>query len=233
LLILRLLVIYRSGVLFILLSFTNYYFIVLLTGAERLKIAFILIVIAATIKNKSIKYLTALLTPLAHTQMIAHIAAIAAQGIAKTRIPTKINKKTFLFGATSVTLILAITYLISTTFGQIIMAKLAYYSEGGVNLGSLIRLLAILLTGLFALKTKSEFVWSILAISFFTAITGSDRFQISAMAILAYNAVKQGCTRNYAVIMIMVFFSYKSIDFLYYTYNYGHGFANVRESTQN
>lgn len=93
-LIIKFLISNNSNYIFILLCFTNYYFFVLLTGAERLKVGFILMMIALSVKNSSLKYAVSLLTPLAHTQMIAHISAIAAQFLSGLRISLKINKKT-------------------------------------------------------------------------------------------------------------------------------------------
>lgn len=233
LLLLKFLTDHKSSIFFIFLSYTNYYYIVLLTGAERLKVAFVIITIAALIKSVKFKYFISLLTPLVHTQMIAHILAILAQAATKIRISLKIKKKSIILGLILVVSFPAIIYIVFLTFYDIAVAKLDLYSEGGVNFGSILRLFIIALVGAISLNKKKEFLLAVMVLIMFSALTGSDRFQISALAILVYNLVKQGCTKKYAAIALMAFFSFKSIDFLYNVYVYGHGFAGVRESTKN
>lgn len=126
-----------------------------------------------------------------------------------------------------------LSYVIFSTFIDIAIAKFKFYSSSGVNFSSILKIFIISLVGVLSLKDRKGFLWAMVVIALFSFFTGSDRFQISGLAILVYNLVRQKCTRNIFAITLMAVFSFKSIDFLYNTYVFGHGFADVRESTIN
>lgn len=150
---------YRASVAFRVLVFSNYYILVLLTGAERLKFGFVLALLSCLIERDLLKKIVAFLMPLAHSQMSAHLLAIV---VSRVSIPSgvgKISIKSFLRGVAMLVIVVAVAGLIYVKVGDVIVGKIGYYSEVSNKYESMVKILGIALVGFFAFKIKRNFLF--------------------------------------------------------------------------
>lgn len=203
---------------------TNFYLIVLLTGAERLKFAYILIVYALLFSGKT-RYLLLALSPFAHLQSIILLAsALSAKylkNIVYLLVKFKISKR--------LVVLLAFTGLAATVIGlklwEGLIGKAEFYMAADGGAFELKNLTILILVGLIATRERFRLIAAM--IPFFVAafLLGGERVNMMAISVVMYLLLTEGRLSHPAMMVLQLYFSVKSIFFIYNIFVYGDGFA--------
>lgn len=202
--------------------FLNFYIIVLLTGAERLKFAYILILLSVLSKKRQYKYFFAVLSVLAHIQMVLLIISLFSSFLKKEiyrLLKFKISKKMIIQLSFFILLLLFLFYFKA----EIIITKIKYYSNWG-NFSATFKSLLLLTIGLVFLKNKVEFLLSMLFLIICTYFLGGERINMMTFTIFIYYFWNENKGNHPVLIVFMVYYGIKAIPFINNILTYGSGF---------
>ena len=206
------------------LMFTNFYVIVLMTGAERLKIAYILLVYAALVPSK-LGIALALASPLAHLQSFILLGGLAA---AKTSASIKsifssmrVGKRALI----SVFVVFPIAVLVFLVLQEGIMIKATGYMSRAGAFSELFQV--FLLAGISFFVAKDRFRMGLMLIAMMIAIflLGGMRVNMIAFSLFVYLMILEGRLQHPLVLLLLSYFSLKSVFFVRNIFDYGNGFG--------
>lgn len=206
------------------LIFTNFYVIVLMTGAERLKIAYIFLVYAALIPGK-FGLAFALVSPLAHLQsliLLGGLAASKAHKIVSTITGSMSIKREVLV---YVPLLLLVLLIIFGFLQESIMMKTEAYMS---RAGGVVELFQVfLLAGISFLVSKDRLRMMLMLIAMAVAIflIGGARVNMIAFTLFAYLIILEGRLHHPLVLTLLSYFSLKSVLFVKNIFIFGNGFG--------
>lgn len=216
---------HRCSALFCLFVLTNFYLIVLLGSSERLKFAYVALVLAFAIDNPKIKFVVAASSPFFHTQAMIQFASgfgyyIAAnlRDFAKTPLRT-IGLATF-----AVVVVGGIIYLFVGAVGQSVESKSAYYSDQSSGILEAVQWGMLVVAGLIVFKERLAYFVGMAPMGLLTVLFG-NRVNVATFALFAGLAILQRRTSNPIVLAVMAYMSFKSVPFLIDVALYGDGFA--------
>ncbi|MBD3842654.1 MAG: hypothetical protein IE909_12365 [Campylobacterales bacterium] len=216
---------YKMNYIFIFLLLTNFYVVVLMTGAERLKFAFIVIVYSFVFFNvkKNASLSLVLISPLFHFQSLIFISGyvvyLASEHFLRFFYFLKIKKKALLF---LIVLIISFSFVF-VSFGHVLFSKIdAYYAfHSIVELRNILVLSVIVL-----LLTKNKLAFSIMLgiMALFVLILGGERVNMIAFFISLFFLILEKRADHPLFLLLMVYFSVKSIPFVNNIMVHGNGF---------
>ena len=213
-----------GNLLVVLLVLTNFYLVVLLTSAERLKFAYLILVWAHLLRGNFSFFLT-LLSTMAHFQSLIFLAGVGS-GLLGTRLISFIKtfriKKLYLYYGALAAFGL---YFILYTFMDEVLQKGAAYSGRGGQLTEIINSLALLLAALSIAKSKLRYITAVLPISVAAYYLGGDRVNMIAFTVVFYLAALDERLNHPVLIILLAYFSIKSISYVANIYEYGNGFV--------
>lgn len=207
-----------------LLIFSNFYLIVLMTGAERLKIAYILLVYAALVPSK-LGIALALASPLAHLQSFILLGGLAA---AKTSASIKsifssmrMRKRAVI----AVVVLLPLAVLVLLVLQEGIMIKATGYMSRAGAFSELFQV--FLLAGISFFVAKDRFRMGLMLITMMVAIflLGGMRVNMIAFSLFLYLMILEGRLQHPLVLLLLSYFSLKSVFFVRNIFDYGNGFG--------
>lgn len=205
--------------------FSNYYFLVLMTGAERLKISYIFLVYSVLVRNR-ISNLLLLASLLAHLQSLILLLSLFLERYSRTIIGIivnfRLNKRLIL----SVILALAALFLFSSqllTLDQLEL-KVLSYTNGSDGISEMIKSSLLLALSLFITKNRLKLLISFVPLFFLTYYLGGMRVNMVAFTFVFYFFMKEYRMANPIFILVLVFFSMKSVSLVNNIFVYGTGF---------
>jgi hypothetical protein len=214
----------RVSMLVLLPLFFNYYLLVLLFSAERLKFSLALFILATFFVGVA-RYALLIVSVLAHAQTVILFLVLQAYRV-------RLAFRSFfagIVGVDSFAIFAALAGLLAV-FGLMsghILQKLAIYYElwGGVG-GMLKPAVFAFLAVLYAERKLEAFIASscVVLLAFFL---GSERLTIFSYFIFMYYALQYNRGLNIAVIATSIFFAIKGFLFLQVALEYGDGFYGV------
>lgn len=200
----------------------NFYFIVLLFSAERLKFSMMFFFISLVAESASKKYTFILLSVLSHLQSLMLIYVQKVSQIKKSLIKYLSGGKFFKFlllmcGLAAFVIILYVmrNYLID---------KYAAYSN---NAGIANVIKPIIFCGFSILYYKKKWLDVIamfLPLILASILVGEERIVIFCYGIFFYFAVQVNRGFNLGIMLTTIYFSYKGIEFVQNIINHGTGF---------
>ena len=207
-----------------LLIFSNFYLIVLMTGAERLKISYIFLIYAALIPRK-LGLTLALASPLAHLQSLILLGGLGASALSRnvrSLFSSMRMKKPTL---ASVVLAAATMVLSVLMLREGIVSKASIYMSKGGGLSELIPL--SLLAGVSFLATKDRLRMGLMLTAMMVAIyfLGGMRVNMIAFSLFIYFMTLEGRLHHPLVLALLTYLSLKSVFFVKNIFVYGHGFG--------
>ena len=213
----------RANFLFIILIFSNYYLLVLLTSAERLKLSYIIFVLAAANSSRIAAAILVSFSPLLHFQSIITIVARVIGYAPLIRIKKKISRRSFLL----VVLVAPTISIGAILFFRRFLSDLAnkftsYIGSGNIFETASIALLIIVATFVLSRKMESFLILSTCAV--FAYAFGSGRVNMIAIMLFIYLVVREKRTGNPLVLSLMAYFSFKSIGYVLRIFSTGSGF---------
>ena len=213
----------KSGVLILFLIFTNYYIVVLMTSAERLKFAFILITYAFVFFDKKwIRSIFLISSILAHFQSALFLLGLGAyRALAnKVIISSRISISGLFIKLISILFVCIISYY----FYDNISHKLIVYIGNG-DIYSLIKPLILFIVSLLSLKSYWSAIKIFIVMSPLFYIFGDNRMTMVYFLVLFYFLGIEGRLKRPAFLVLMAYFSVKSIGYVTNIFSFGTGFV--------
>jgi len=214
----------RVGWLVLLLVATNFYMVVLMTGAERLKIAFIFVFLFAVLSGTP-RWFFAAAAPLAHFQTIL-MFAIAGFGLSENAIKQflfglQLRKNALFFGFLIILFGGAIFYY----FGDTIFYKSRVYFEKSDGLQELFNVTILAVISLYV--TRNRFRMTLILIPSYIAIAafGGSRVNMIAFFLATYYLMLEKRLNHPLYLLLLFYFSVKTIPYIWRVIQYGDGFS--------
>jgi hypothetical protein len=208
---------------FLLLVF-GYYSLVLMTGAERLKIGYIFI-IWSLLFSGFLRYLFAAFSFLSHFQMLAFIVIAYVKffsteclNIFKT---AKVGKLFLASAAVSVVVTIPVLAILA---GKIYAKILAYYGNE-LKFIDIVNVLIIFLLAFLVFRRWDFRVWGILLFLPLVLILGGSRVNIMVVSFALYYFIIFQKMANPLVFLLLCYFLFKSYFFVSSILIHGHGFG--------
>lgn len=206
------------------LMLTNFYILVLMTGAERLKIAYILLVWAFVLEGKW-RFLLALLSPLAHLQSFILLfsagSAYMSNEVRRVSLTGKLLKKKFLLFFMSFCFFAVIFVFLQNG----IMRKATSYYSGNIYLTDLFNVGLLLVIGLLVSRDKLRMILALLPLAVAITFLGGERVNMIAISVFIGLLMFERRLSHPLVLLMLIYFSTKSIPFILNIYRNGSGFV--------
>lgn len=239
----RWLMIKRVHLLIILLICTNFYFLVIMLSAERLKFSYLFLLILlnknsfvqknnknsdANIFNISNLILIGCII-LSHFQSILTITAYAVLVSKKYyHVVTKFLTFGRLVIFVSISIIIG-SYIVYNQMDAI-MSKFNTYSSGNKDiLMDLSKALGLTALSAMISSNKREMLMMGGLMSCFVFILGGERLNMILVCMIIYAFTEENKLGHPLILMILCYFSYKSINFINNVYDFGDGFFDLKD----
>lgn len=217
---------HKTNSIIIFLFLANFYLVVLMTGAERLKIAYIFLLLGAILSGK-VRLVFAGLSSVAHFQsLILLISALSGRYSASIKKMYKFNyfSKRDLIFLVSFVFISAIFYVM---FSDGLSSKVSSYLRSDFEISEFFQIIIMGVIGLYLAKRKLQILLALLSMIPFVAAFGGDRVNMIAFTLVTYFLVTEGRQNNFIFISLMLYMSFKSISFIGNIYANGNGFYGI------
>lgn len=204
------------------LFLANFYFLVLLFAAERLKFAVLLTLIFAALSSR-LRYFAAILAPFAHFQtLILYSSGLAAQ------IPRIVSRRTRLQTVWAFIVAAIVGVLLLNHFGASLQDKLAGYGSRERGFSELIGGVAALALGLVVIRDRLRLLLAMSPIMVAALVVGSARVNMMAFMLLTYLVVVERRACHPFYLTLLVYFAVKSVSFMHGVFALGDGFAELK-----
>ena len=215
---------YDVGPIPLFLLLTNFYIIVLMTGAERLKIAYIIAIWAALSSGNKSRILFGA-SGLAHLQNVIMLPSLLLARYAESmRRLLKAGKFRLQFIFAIIVLIVFASVFFGIFNDAIIRKVVSNMSHEARDVG-LTNLIILTVVAIFATKNRWRMFLLILPMYPAVAILGGQRVNMIAVTLAIYLLITERALNHPFVLLLLLYFSFKSIPFIQNIILYGSGFA--------
>jgi hypothetical protein len=216
----------RSSVLFSVLLFTNYYLLVLLGPAERLKFAYICLVIGFASKNVAVRMAVSVMSFFFHTQALVQFASAAGYFLAKNyRDLLSSPLRLLLFVVTGSIGLVGVFFVFYELLGTSISLKIEVYSSASEGYFEALQWSLILVGGLVVFSDRLAYFVGMLPMGVLTILFG-NRVNVATLVFFVGTAIAQRKTSHPLVLVVMAYMSLKSIPFMINVLTYGTGYLD-------
>ncbi len=212
-------------VLTVFLLLTNFYIIVLMTSAERLKIAYILIVWSVYFSGRR-RLVFFGISPLAHFQSLIMFPSIllVSQSNGIRRFFSQLRISRSLLKILVLCTILAAGFFL--LFSDSIMKKKSAYVSMYISPVELINLITLSIIAFIVTRNRWRMCLLLLPLYPSILLLGGMRVNMIAVTLVLYSFMQEGKMNHPFVILLLIYFSIKSIPFVNNILLYGDGFIN-------
>ena len=215
---------YRASILFSILILTNYYLVVLLSSAERLKFAYLVLVLAFCGGGIRTKTTLSFMSVFFHTQAIVQFVSAGLYYLIEIRRSIFSSRwKTVAFFVFIPLLIGIVAYAVLNSAGDVISQKAEFYSGESEGAAEIIQWMLILICGYIVFDKRTQFLIGMLPMGVLTALYG-NRINVATLAFFCALSLAQSKTRHPLVLAIMGYMSFKTIGFIMNVISSGDGF---------
>lgn len=212
---------------FIFLLLTNYYFVVLLTAAERLKISYLCIFLALIVISKKKSAFLFLITPLAHLQSFLYFPSVYIITNISKKFPIflkdyLVSRKSIYLFFSSIILVLILLFFLRDP----IFFKMETYFGMRFQISVFFRIIAIHAILIFLSKRKYLSFFVMLPFYPMIFFLGDERINMLVFSIFVYILIAEKRLHGFLVFLILSYFSIKTIFFIKKIIIYGNGFYN-------
>ena len=214
--VLRLCIIYEVKWYIIILLLSNYYLFVLYTGAERLKISFIIIVFSLIVSSRKVSNLI-YLSPLAHLQSIILIVPKLLSDFQKSNLKriSSLFRNIFLFG-----IFASIIFFLKDG----LIEKFSEYYSSSWNFLEIIQLLILMTVYFIITKKLKESLLIFIPLFFIAIILGNERVNMIGFVLATFLLMRNYKLNHPLYILLLFYFVVKSYFFINNIIFYGDGF---------
>lgn len=211
-----------SALIFIALTVGSFYFMVLMTSAERLKFAYISAFFAAlsTSRIKSIFWL--LLSVTFHFQFLIVILALVFGKMA-TVTPSRFIARSHLFSISLGVILSLGLMIIVTNHREAIGHKVTSYSASE-GLTGLVQILTLIVATFISLPEKREPLGALLFLIAVSMEIGSERTNMIAATMYFWHVIRNERFLNFISVSILLYLNYKSVYYIVTILETGQGF---------
>lgn len=211
---------------FIGLFFLNFYLIVLLTGAERLKFAYLALLLVTLVKLDRSKALLLASSILSHFSALLIWLGLLIRKSAFIRISRRVKQTVFLKSTLGLFLGSFFIVIITFLFGETITYKIEHYWLTG-SIASLLNVSVLFVLTFLVLNNKFPMLLALIFCSVLIFLIGPERMNMIAVTIFIYQVIIERKTSNPFILMLMLYFAIKTIFFVENILVFGNGFANA------
>jgi hypothetical protein len=213
----------KASWLSIFLVLTNFYLLVLLTGAERLKFSYLILMAAALVEGR-LRIVLFALAPLAHFQSIILLVGIISGSFSKS-IRTFLERRTVRKLDLYYSLILGLFLVVFfAAFGKSILGKVYAYISFSRGISEITQITILMAFSLFVFKDKVRIFLVLLPIVGAVFLLGGSRVNMIAVSLVIYFLAIEGRISSLVSLAFLSYFSFKSIGFIFNIIKYGDGF---------
>jgi len=213
---------YKAPFLIILSFLTNYYFIFLIIPTERLKIAFLILLFALLIENRS-RYLFFILAPLFHLQMLLIYAFYYVKKVTRILNATLYRNSINLYDVSWMVLIFVLGLLVVTAFSTQFLHKLSAHRSFEVK-----DLLDTFIFGATVFTFCRERVFSAMlyiGLLITAFIVGEERITMMSFVVFCYFFISQRKFYHPAFVSVLCYFNIKAVFFVLRIMEFNTGFG--------
>lgn len=214
-----------GSILLVAIIFSNYYFIVLITAAERLKFSYIVFCLAILFGGFLGKLLF-FTTPLVHLQSALTIVSVIsarfvdaiafqAKGLSWSRIRS-------LIGLIALAVLGLLAFL---RLQERIIGKFQSYSELGEGVYGTLEIVVLTAASVIISRRKIEAVLFFAPLVLAAAVLGGSRVNMIGFVMLMYIGLKNGRSLHPILLSLYVYFGYRTVGFIDNIFAFGVGFV--------
>lgn len=197
----------------------NYYVLVLFTGAERLKVAIVFLMLAI-LSRGLVRAALGLAAVLSHGSLIVIYASVIVRQVAAVVLSGRriVLWQTLISLGAGASVVLFSLSLYGSNFSQKVQSYASFSIESLIN--------TLLISGVSVYMSVNRFATAAMFVPLISAayIVGSTRITMIAFLVCFYIAVEVRRTQSLPFLCLMLYMSYKSIDFVRSVVLYGNGF---------
>jgi hypothetical protein len=217
-------------ILMIGLLLTNYYVVVLMTSAERLKIAYIFVILATLAAGK-VRFLLLTISPLAHFQNIILLSSLVFSsfaGHANNLIFRGIIQRRALklYSIVLITGVSFISFMLLKFQNEYGLWKkiIKYISVHDSSLFDLWKLCILIIITLYVTRRRLRMFLLFLPYLVGVYFIGGERINMIAFTVVIYYLMEERRLHHPLIYMLMLYFSIKTIPFIHKIILFGDGF---------
>lgn len=212
-----------AGPLLIVMCLSSFYFLVLLTGAERLKFG-VLMLFAALATQGVWRYVFLAAAPLFHFQTLLVLLSLLSEHLGAARRIRWIFRRPLVAVATGVVGLAAVIAFV-VALGPAVLGKAAGYASGAKALDEHVNLVGLIGIGVIIARRRTPFLLAMAPVLLASAMVGPARVNMIGVAIFLFYFLREGQGRHPLLYMLMLYFCWRSIDFVEKIYLYSTGFG--------
>lgn len=212
-----------ASTLYIILAFLNYYIFVMLGPAERLKVAFLFLLIAINFNSRPVIYVFMLCALLSHFQMGILLLSTLVGTLSKIQLSAPLLKKKLIRILPVALSASIIGFLLLFLFWPMLLSKIQFYhNESGLL--AIAKISLLMMCALAILKQKIQILLILAATMVFASVLGAERINMIAFFIFSFFVIKQQKTDHLLILLMMSYFAVKGLYFVGNVYVYGTGY---------
>jgi len=204
----------------ILLLLSNFYLLVLFTGAERLKFAYLILIISLRSNKKYINNLI-YLSPFAHLQSTVLIAPKMILSFYQSNF----RKKSSLFRNVLSIIFFIILFYFFYFLKDAILRKFYSYYTSSWDISEIFQLSVLLLVYLIITKNYKHSFLIFVPLFFLAMIVGNDRVNMMGFTFITFLLMRANKLNHPLYIALLFYFVYKAYFLLFNIINYGEGWV--------
>jgi len=209
--------------LFIILTFSNFYLFVLLAPAERLKMAFLIVLLGLLFKGLKSRLALLGTSFLCHFQMLLLFGAWAFSLVPQIANARWFNKKNIARWLTFSIVFAVIFSWFYSTFAEVLFAKFESY-HSGYKLESAFNIIILMALTPLIFRKKWPPLFALLLTAVTAGVVGPERVNMIGFFLFAYFAVGERKTGHSLVVILMLYFAVKGLIFMSDVFRFGTGF---------
>lgn len=206
------------------LLLSNYYLLVIMTAAERLKIAYIFLIMAMLLTGK-IKKLIIVASPFAHLQSIIILAGMYSASLEKSikqlLYRLRISKTDLLFLVAAL-LLGAVMFLV---LFDGIWGKFSFYLKNEIRLSEFVQIVLLFVIAIFVTDNKFKLSLAFLPLFLAVSLFGGTQINMLAITVTLGILLVENKLNHPLIISLLAYMSFKSIFYINNILMYGDGFS--------
>lgn len=212
-----------ANIIYITLVFVNFYLLVLMGSAERLKVSFLFVVLAATTPSYRARYMYLFAGLLSHFQNFILVGSRLVGLIPKVFVGNADSLKSVALASVGIVLVLTFYNWLPANFLTVINDKFeAYKNNHGILAIKEIVILTVI--AIVVLRHKFEAILTFMACGVAASVLGPERVNMIAFILFSYYTVLEHRTNHPLVIAMMFYFAVKGLLFVFDVITRGTGF---------
>ena len=196
----------------------NFYIIVLMVSAERLKISYIFLLFAANTKGNA-KKLFLLISVFAHFQTLILMLSLILDKLFKIKL-NKISPIKIIFG---ILFLLPIFLYLFNSFFQDMFYKFSAY-KSSFPISEFLNIFLLIASSILVIKEKFKFIIVLSPILLSIYFLGGTRVNMIAVTFVLYHLIEEKKISNILIYPLMMYLVIKSFWYINLIVKYGDGF---------